>query len=220
MFYAVRRRQLLADATHECGRFTSEQIASACRAEAESHHLIWRDQHRTLSARQRVSRILEILGAHLSPAKIDELSTAFEEGILERPPVMVHGAAAALGKLSARYRLGIISDVGFSPGRVLKKVLADSGILQAFDSLIFSDEAGCSKPHLEVFKQTAIRLGAEPDHITHIGDLEHTDIVGAKSAGYRAIRFVGVTPIEQWETTLADRIALDWREIPAMVETL
>jgi len=219
-FYADRRRQLLAEATAECGPFTDEQIAIACRAEAEQHHQVWRCQHRTLPARQRLSRILETLGADLGPEKLDELSRAYEEGILERPPVLVDGARAALEKLSARYRLGIISDVGFSPGRVLRKVMADSGILTAFDSLVFSDEAGCSKPHEEVFKQTATRLGTGPDRIAHIGDLEHTDIVGAKAAGYRAIRFAGVTPIEEGETTIADRVALEWREVPAMLMSL
>src|SRR5262249_51168368 len=107
---------------------------------------------------------------------------------------------------------------GFSPGRVLRRVLADSGILPAFDSLVFSDEAGCSKPHLEVFKRTATRLGTEPERMAHIGDLEHTDIVGAKAAGYRAIRFVGVTPLEHGEITVADRLALDWRDVPKMME--
>ena len=217
-FYAARRHQLLANATRQYGRFTDEQIASACRAEAESHYHIWRHEHRTLTARQRLSRILGFLGANLSSEQLDDLSGAYEEGILERPPVLVDGARAALEKLSTRYKLGIISDVGFSPGRVLRRVLDDSGVLPAFDSLVFSDEAGCSKPHLEVFKQTATRLGAEPECIAHIGDLEHTDIVGAKAAGYRAIRFAGVTPLGHGETTLADGLAIDWGEVPKMLE--
>jgi len=218
-FYASRRRQLLAEATRDSGPFSDEEIASACRAEAEAHHEIWRHQHRTLPARKRLARILETLNANLPPARMDELSTAYEEGILERPPVLVEGAREALDQLSAKYKLGIISDVGFSPGRVLRKVMADSGILPIFDSLVFSDEAGCSKPHLEVFKQTASRLATEPEQIAHIGDLEHTDIVGAKAAGYRAIRFVGVTPIEHGETTLADGLAVAWSEVPAMLES-
>jgi putative hydrolase of the HAD superfamily len=219
-FYATRRHRLLADAARECGSFSDEQIDSACRAEAEAHYQIWRQQHRTVAVQHRLSRIVETLGVELSPAKIDELATAYEEGILERPPVLVSGARLVLSEVSAKYRLGIISDVGFSPGRVLKQVLADAGVLPLFDSLVFSDEAGCSKPHPEVFRQTAVGLGAEPSRIAHIGDLEHTDIVGAKAAGYRAIRFAGITPIEQGEATIADRIALDWREVPAMIETL
>jgi putative hydrolase of the HAD superfamily len=217
-FYAARRRQLLAAAVRECGPFSDDQIDSACRAEAEAHYVIWRSEHRTLNAGQRLSTILEMLHAHLPSERVDELATAYEEGILERPPVLVDGAGAALEEFSGKYKLGIISDVGFSPGRVLRRILADSGILPAFDSLVFSDEAGCSKPHLEVFKQTAARLGAEPERITHIGDLEHTDIVGAKAAGYRAIRFVGVTPLGDGETTVADRLAARWREVPKMVE--
>src|SRR5262245_23726377 len=165
MFYKARRQQLLAEATAGCGPFTHEEIAGACRAEAESHYEVWRYEHRTLPARQRLSKILEFLGAQLPSEKIDELSRAYEEGILERPPVLVDGARAALEELSARYRLGIISDVGFSPGRVLREVMADSGILPAFDSLVFSDEAGCSKPHREVFKRTAARLGTQPERI-------------------------------------------------------
>lgn len=217
--YAARRRRLLVEAASECGHFTDEQIAGACRAEAETHHQIWCDQHRTLPARERIATILNALGADLSSQRIDELATAYEEGILEQPPVMVDGARAALAKLSARYRLGIISDVGFSPGRVLKRVLSEAGILEAFDSLVFSDEAGRSKPHADVFRQTAIRLGTDPANMAHIGDLEHTDVVGAKAAGYRAIRFAGVTPIEAGETTIADGIALEWQEVPPMLET-
>jgi len=219
MFYAARRQQLLAAAAEDCGPLTDEQIANACHSEAELHHQVWRCEHRTLPTRQRISTILALLGATLPPEKIDQLAIAYEEGILERPPVMVQGAREALGELSAKYKLGIISDVGFSPGRVLKKVLADTGILDAFESLIFSDEAGCSKPHPAVFEQTASRLGTNPCRIAHIGDLEHTDIIGAKAAGYHAIRFVGITPLGQGETTLADRLARDWREVPGMLET-
>jgi HAD superfamily hydrolase (TIGR01549 family) len=216
--YAARRHQLLRQATKECGPFTDEQISSACRAEAEAHHRIWRDQQRTLSASQRIATILDRLGARLAPEKIAQLAIAYEEGILEQPPVLVDGARDALEKLSARYKLGIICDVGFSPGRVLRRVLADSGILEAFDSLVFSDEAGRSKPHPQVFQQTAIRLGAEPHRIVHVGDLEHTDIAGAKAAGYRSIRFAGVTPIEDGETTAADGLTREWRDVPLMLE--
>jgi len=206
------------DATRDCGTFTEDQIAAASRAEAEAHYWIWRNQHITLPTKERVVRILETLGANLAPPTIDQISTAYEEGILQRPPMLVPGAYAALAALSSRYRLAIISDTGFSPGRVLTKVLADSGILPAFESLLFSDEAGCSKPHPEVFRRTAARLAVEPHRMAHVGDLEHTDIVGAKAAGYRAIRFAAVTPLEPGEETIADRVALDWNEIPGIVE--
>jgi putative hydrolase of the HAD superfamily len=89
-----------------------------------------------------------------------------------------------------------------------------------FDSLIFSDEAGCSKPHREVFRRTAACLGADPHEIVHIGDLEFTDIIGAKQAGCRAIRFTKVTPMGEGETTIADCVADDWSDVPRLIESL
>jgi FMN phosphatase YigB (HAD superfamily) len=156
----------------------------------------------------------------LPDAALAGLVASFEEGILEHPPILLEGAREALDILSQRYRLAIISDVGFSPGRVLKRVIADHDLLDLFDSLVFSDEAGRSKPHSEVFDITARALDATPDEIVHIGDLEHTDIVGAKQAGFHAIRFTGVTPIEEGQTTIADFVTDDLRDVARLVEML
>jgi len=149
-----------------------------------------------------------------------QIARAYEEGLLERPPTLVPGARDAVERLSTRYRLGIISDVGFAPGRVLKQVLAATGLIEAFDSLVFSDEAGFSKPHIEVFRRSAWNLDCEMGEMVHIGDLEHTDIVGAKRAGCRAIRFTGITPMAEQEKTMADGATASMNALPALVETL
>lgn len=195
-------------------------LARACSIEAETHQRIWQEEHRTLSASERVSAILSHLDVAVSEPVLATIVTRFEEGILEHPPVVIDGAREALSQLSGRYRLGIISDVGFSPGRVLKQVLADNGLLGFFDSLVFSDEAGRAKPHIEVFERTARSLAAEPGAMVHVGDLERTDIGGAKQAGYRAIRFTGITRMEEGETTIADFVTDDLREIPKLVDEL
>ena len=130
-------------------------------ASAEAHHKIWHDEHRTLAAAERVGRILTHLGVSLPDEALAELVSSFEEGLLEHPPVLVAGAREALERLSERYRLGIISDVGFSPGRVLKYVL--------------------------------------------------------EQAGYHAIRFTGVTPMLEDETTIADFVTADLTDVPRLV---
>ncbi len=218
--YQATRRRLLADALRGCGVFTDDHLEQACLVEAESHNRIWREEHRTLATAERVGRILTHLDVCLPETEMGEIVKAYEEGILERPPELIPGVREAIERLAPGYRLGIISDVGFSPGRVLKKVLAASGLLDLFDSLVFSDEAGRSKPHREVFERTARSLGAEPREIVHIGDLEFTDIVGAKNAGYYAIRFTGITPLGESETSIADRVTEDFREVPRLIESL
>lgn len=218
--YQQRRLSRLEEALRSCGDFTSERIEQACRLEAEAHHAVWMKEHRTLPASERVGRVLTHLEACLPDEEMAELIRAHEEGILEHPPVPVEGARETVERLAGRYRLGIISDVGFSPGRVLKDVLKQNRMLHLFDSMIFSDEAGRSKPHPEVFERLARSLQSDPREIIHIGDLEHTDIIGAKRAGFRAIRFTGVTPMGEDEITVADFVVEDYRELPKILESI
>jgi putative hydrolase of the HAD superfamily len=219
-FYQSGRRRLLAEALRGCGEYTDEQLEQACSLESESHIQVWRNEHRTLPTAERIARVLTHLETCLPDQVVSELVNAYEEGILERPPVLIDGVREAVEQLAGLYRLGIISDVGFSPGRVLKKVLQQNGLLDFFDSLVFSDEAGCSKPHIKVFQRTAEKLSADPREIVHIGDLEYTDIVGAKQAGYHAIRFVGITPMAEGEKTIADHVTADFAEVPGIIRTL
>ncbi|HXG91915.1 MAG TPA: HAD family hydrolase [Blastocatellia bacterium] len=218
-FYQENRRRLLREALRTIGEFTDERINEACHLEAEAHHLIWIEEHRTLTATERIARVLAHLEACLPDGTMAEIVRACEENIFEFPPVLVDGVRETIEKLAGNYRLAIISDVGFSPGRVLKQLLRQNGLLQYFDSMVFSDEAGRSKPHREVFERTADTLRAVPREIVHIGDLEHTDIIGAKRAGFRAIRFVGVTPMSEDETTIADFVIEKFSELPRLVES-
>ena len=218
--YKQTRRRLLREATREAGEFTDEQLDRACSLEAELHYQVWREEHRTIPTTERVGRILTHIEVCLPDDVLALLVSAYEEGVLERPPVLIAGVREAIGELAGNYRLGIISDVGFSPGRVLKEVLRREGLLEAFDSLVFSDEAGRSKPHRKVFERTALMLAADPREIVHVGDLEYTDVVGAKAAGYHAIRFTGATPINEDETTTADRVTADFTEVPRLVREL
>ncbi|HSE97869.1 MAG TPA: HAD family hydrolase [Blastocatellia bacterium] len=218
--YQESRFRVLREAVCACGDFTDDNIERAFMTESEEHYRIWCNEHRTVQTAERVGRILTLLEACLPDDVMEDMVKAFEEGVLERPPVLIPGAREAVESLSARYRLGIISDVGYSPGRVLREVIRQNDLLDAFDSLIFSDEAGRSKPHVEVFERAARLLDAAPDEIVHIGDLERTDIVGAKLAGCRAIRFTGITPLEPHETTVADFVTADLSEVPRLIEEL
>jgi putative hydrolase of the HAD superfamily len=207
--YQHRRRSLLAEMFPQHGSRLDTDLARACSIEAETHQRIWQEEHRTLPACERVSAILSHLDVAVTEPVLATIVARFEEGILEHPPVLIDGARETLTSLARRYRLGIISDVGFSPGRVLKQVLADNDILEVFDSLVFSDEAGRAKPHIEVFERTARSLSAEPEAMVHVGDLERTDIRGAKQAGFRAIRFTGITSMEEGESSIADFVTDD-----------
>ncbi|MGH9822757.1 MAG: HAD family hydrolase [Blastocatellia bacterium] len=219
-YYSSRRHSLISTAIASFGEFSDDQIARACHDEAAIHYRLWSEEHRTPGAGARLDRILAKLGVRLGEKNRAALTTAIEEGVLERPPVLIQGAEDLVRQLSGKYPLGIISDTGFSPGRVLRQVLDQNDLFGAFESFVFSDEAGRSKPHLRVFEQTSRKLKAAPGQMIHIGDLEPTDVAGAKNAGYFAIRFTGVTPMNDGEQTAADRVITRLSELSGVLDEL
>jgi putative hydrolase of the HAD superfamily len=91
-----------------------------------------------------------------------------------------------------RIRLGIVCDVGFSGGELLRELLAGEGLLDRFSGWAFSDEVGRYKPSPEIFEAALEALGAGPEEAMHVGDLRRTDVAGAAALGIRAVRYRGM----------------------------
>ena len=58
-----------------------------------------------------------------------------------------------------------------------------------------------------------------PRHAVHIGDLEDTDIAGAKQMGMKAIKFIGANR-KPLANRVADVVIEDLSEFPAALERL
>jgi putative hydrolase of the HAD superfamily len=110
---------------------------------------------------------------------------AYEEAVLSDPPKLREGARETLEALHGRVRIGLISDTGTSPGRVVRRILGEYGVLSYFDVTVFSDEVGYCKPNEVVFRVALEVLGVEPGEALHVGDLVKNDVAGAKRAGMR-----------------------------------
>ena len=80
----------------------------------------------------------------------------------------------------SHYKLGIVSN---GIGEAQRRRLKSAGMYEAFDSLIFSDEAGVYKPDPRIFQMAIKQLGARPEQVLYIGDSLHDDYQGAKNAG-------------------------------------
>lgn len=124
---------------------------------------------------------------------ISKLTREFEEASIHTGVDAVEGAAETLGALAEKdIRRGLVCDTGFTPGRVVRQILDDTGLLQYLEVLCFSDEVGVPKPGNEIFAKALAELGARPPEAVHIGDLKRTDIAGARDIGMHGIRFRGV----------------------------
>jgi FMN phosphatase YigB (HAD superfamily) len=98
-----------------------------------------------------------------------------------------------LEALSARgLRLGIVCDVGFTGGELLREFLDREELLEHFSGWAFSDEVGRYKPSAQIFEAALSALGAQPGEAAHIGDLRRTDIAGAGAVGMTTVRYRGL----------------------------
>lgn len=151
-------------------------------------HEIWESENfRYVSTEERVNHILRRLRVRL-PGKLEAtIIKEFKETILREPPTLIRGVKETLEALSLKYRLGIISDTGITPGYILREVLERHRILDLFESTVFSDEIGFNKPHRLMFETALKELDAKPSEAVHVGDLLQTDIAGAKAMGMKTI---------------------------------
>jgi FMN phosphatase YigB (HAD superfamily) len=132
------------------------------------------------------------------------------------------GIHACLAELSRRgVRLGIVCDVGFSGGELLRGLLEAEGLLGRFGGWGFSDEVGHYKPAPQIFEAALAALGAGPQEAMHVGDLRRTDVAGATALGMRSARYRGMNNGGDEEGGVEAEFVLDSHaELVELVERL
>ncbi|MGE3856807.1 MAG: HAD family hydrolase [Dehalococcoidia bacterium] len=114
---------------------------------------------------------------------------AYGGPIVATPPELLAGAIEAVTESRARgLRVGLISNTGVSGGRHLRPVLETYGLLDQFDSLLFSDELRRSKPHPEVFGAALDALGATPEEAVFVGDTPRYDVSPPRRYGWWVVQ--------------------------------
>jgi len=188
----AERRFLVHQALSRHHPVTADQVDLAYDVVDAAFRKVWHDHHLTWTVRQRLIVLLEGFRLPLPEDEVAKLIQLHEDMELTVRPQLVPGVKEALEELGGRYKLAVVSDAIFSPGRALRELLRGENLLNFFDALVFSDEVGCSKPDRRVFDKAAGELGLPVAGLVHVGDRDHNDIKGAQAAGARAILFTGV----------------------------
>ena len=215
----VERRNLVHQYLERHEPISRESIDLAYNTVDAAFRQVWYGQNVTWTVRERLSVLLNGLGRELPEPEFDELVRLHEEMELAVRPDLAAGAAEVLRDLHGQYRMGVISDAIFSPGRALRKLLAYYDILQFFDAFVFSDEVGCAKPNPIMFETAASALGVELGEMVHIGDREQKDVEGPLAAGARSI-LCTVVKDRTNSNTKADAVCANFRELPTILDTL
>lgn len=216
---AVERRQLVKQFVDRHQQISQEIVNAAYDTQDAAFRKVWHDHHITWSVKERLEIVLKGLGVTLPEDELAELVKLHEEMELEFRPDFVPGVHDAIKALSGKYKLAVISDAIFSPGRSLKKLLEDEGLLQYFTTFVFSDEVGCSKPAEHIFNAAKEGLGVEFNEIVHIGDREHNDILGPEKMGMKSILCLAALDRGS-DRNRADAFFEDYSELPDLIENL
>lgn len=190
-------------------------VEAAVHASARAYEASW-IAGKQFGAEQGADVCLAELGVEPPSALRSRLVAMLSSGDLDTKPAP--NAAETLRALRAQgLRLGLISDIGFTPSSAVRSVLHRFGILELFDQLTFSDEVGHYKPSKAVFDHALDGLGiSDPAAAIHVGDLSRTDVAGALAAGCVAVRYSGVFDDPETEPA-AHHVIGDHAELPALV---
>ncbi|MCY3780366.1 MAG: HAD-IA family hydrolase [Chloroflexi bacterium] len=90
------------------------------------------------------------------------------------------GAEEVLRRLSESYRLGMITN-GYSDSQ--RGRLQAAGLLDVFNPLLVSEEAGVEKPDARIFEMALTKLGLPSEAVLYVGDSISHDREGCRRAG-------------------------------------
>jgi len=131
---------------------------------------------------ERVFALAGITGPATIAATLGDLQSYHAEFNLWEhvPPDVV----PVLQRLRASGRKLVV--VSNANGRI-RAALERVGLAVHVDLVVDSQEEGVEKPDPRIFQRALERAGARPESTLHVGDLFHTDVVGARGAGLRAV---------------------------------
>lgn len=216
---AETRRELIFQALNKQAPIDRAVVLSAYNTSEAAFNDAWHRLHFTWTVRERLQHILTGLGRELPDSDYDVLIKDLEEMELRIPPNLIPGVDKAIRSLQKDYKLVVISDAIFSPGRVLREILQHYGLRDAFSGFVFSDEAGAAKPARSVFDKAAAIAGCQVEELIHLGDREHNDIQGPKDVGARAV-LITAAKDRGSDKTQADAICKDMHSLPELIAGL
>ena len=179
--------------------------------------------------RRQVEHLLEILGVEsVDDALMFRLEDVYARAILAHLPEVVDGARDALRLIrERRFRVGLISNTGRTPGSALREVLAALGLAPSIDVMLFSNEHGECKPRSSIFRALHESLAVPPQEMIFVGDNSYVDVYGAQQSGMKAIHFIpprrgtAIAPaVDHGLTIVADATIHDLRDLAGAITSL
>jgi putative hydrolase of the HAD superfamily len=175
----------------------------------ERHVAAW-TAGEAFASREMVRWVFSSAGV-VDPQREARVVAVWEDAALAEGAELLPGVGSAIATLrQAGFRVAMVCDTGFSPGRVVRQLVAAHGL--SFDAWAFSDEVGLPKPAAAMFHAALTPFGVAPAAALHVGDLRRTDVAGGRAAGLRTVRYRGAfddpAPLPEADWVIDDHGAL------------
>lgn len=214
LLFVEKRIDFLANFL-DSAHFPRTKVALAVHSIFDYFENLWHTEHRTPCTPEMLKYALNRIGAKLSADQFALVVDYYENLITNEGAVVAADAVQVLHKLAEKFKLVLISDTGFEPGRVIRQLMQKLDILNLFEYQVFSDETGYSKPDLRAFQLAESKVGQQAVNMVHIGDRESKDIAGAKNAGMQSILYTGFRD-DDLKISKADLKIGSWQELAAV----
>lgn len=213
------RRNLVEKSLRRTAPVSREMIEIAYATADAAFRNVWYNQNITWTVAERLGIVFKGLNRDIGESEFKELVRQHEEMEQQIPPELAPEIQLAIRELSKKYKLAVISDTIFSPGRVLKNILEQYELSELFDCFVFSDEIGCAKPNPRVFEKVSTETGVPFEEMVHIGDREEKDVAGPHQVGAKAILTTVVLDRGSADTR-ANAVCTDYSKLVDIVSSL
>jgi putative hydrolase of the HAD superfamily len=170
------------EAAEYIGGVLPEIREKVIRVHGEARKLRRRNPNLSPQALLEASKKIMAEAFNTSPSRVDEIiRSAFERA---GESLLFPDVPPTLSKLSEMgFPMGIIGNVLFWPSNYTRILLERTGVIGFFGEIVFSDEAGFSKPDRQIFLYFAEKTNTDPSNLVYVGDNVVEDVGGVLSAG-------------------------------------
>jgi putative hydrolase of the HAD superfamily len=175
-------------------------------------------EYREVPSAERFRRAIERVGVQSKKAAVCAQRLArIHMAYLASLTVLPAGYDPLLRRLAKRYRLGLVSN--FDHALTARRILANHGIADVFDTILISEEFGHRKPNPAIFREALTRLGAGPGEAVFVGDSLLDDVEGARRADLRVV-WVNASGRElPPEAAVPDHVIPELSALPPVVDS-
>ena len=162
----------------------------------------------------RIQRVLETRGLPLTPHVL-RMTDVYWYSLMDAMEPSPHAVETIRALKASGLRLGIGTDM---TARVQFQKLERLGMLENFDFIVSSEEAGMDKPAPGLFALCAKKAGCRPEECLFIGDSLKRDVRGALDAGMSAAWYCPAEKASSGETEDGNAwVIRDLSEIPELI---